>query len=140
MRAGMAPLLLVVCGLSCCTGCTLLGPFVGGAVPSWEHGVPPDDIAAYKEKGEPLDVHVVLDPEPGIAPQRDPIDGSYVAQTATDLIVSAEGGRRVIPLVGVRRVDVRTGSYWLAGLALGFLADVVTAALIVVLLPRGHAD
>jgi len=132
-------LVILACGLFCCGGCTLLGPFVGGAVPRFERAVPPEEIAAHKEKGEPLDVVVVRSRRPGAAPDEEPgrVVGSYVRLTAKELLLMTDEGLRAVPRLDVQRVDVRTGSYWAAGLGLGLLADVLTVGLIVFLIGKG---
>jgi hypothetical protein len=126
-------LLIVVCALFGCSGCTVFGLAVGSVVPRWDRAVPVDGIAAFKEKGEPLDVTVVLSRAPGDPPDQPPtrVLGSYVGLTAKELLLVTPEGRRAVPRLDVQCVAVGTGSDWAAGLGIGFLADVLTAGLVV---------
>ena len=95
-------------------------------MPRWERDVPPDEIASYAEEGKPLHVEVEL--REASAGQ---VVGSYVRMIAKDvsasgewaLVVTTNEGERKLARRDVERVDVRTGSHWATGLAVGAAID-----------------
>lgn len=117
-------LAFIVCLLGLCsTGCSLIGLGIGAAVPRWKRDVGTSYVETYPESRVAVYTAEDLPPVVGWYERTIKVDsGSY-------LVLETDDGRRTIPYVKAQRVDLRSGSHWDEGLAIGLVPDI--AALIV---------